>query len=275
MKNLKDKVAVITGAGSGIGRALALALAQEGALLALNDWNKEALEETIKQIPEGQAMGESFDVADKKSVFDFALRVVDHYGKVNIVVNNAGIAHEQRRADAFQFDLYEKVLGVNLWGVIYGSKAFLPYLEQESESSLVNISSVFGIVGQPLQGPYVISKFAVRGFTETLRNELRNAKSQVSITCVHPGGIRTNIINNLDTKNTKRRDKFAKAFEKMAKTSADEAARQIVQAIKTKKVRLLIGRDAKMMDLAARLFPSSYDKYVYRGIDFKRFEEKT
>jgi len=263
VKNLKDKVAVITGAGSGIGRALALALSKEGANLALNDWNQETLSEVLSQIPGSQVMGESFNVADKKAVYDFAQRVIDRFGKVNIVVNNAGIAHEKGRTDDFEYDLYERVIGINLWGVIYGSKAFLPYLEQQTEASLVNMSSVYGIVGQPLQGPYVISKFAVRGFTETLRNELRKAKSQVHVTCVHPGGVRTNIISNIDTKNTGQRDKRALAFAKNAGTSAEDAAQQIVDAIKNKKPRLLIGWDAKLLDLAARLFPGSYDKYIY------------
>ena len=274
MKNINSKVAVITGAGSGIGRALSLALAKEGAKLALNDWNKNALEETLSLLPEStEAMGEAFDISDKKAVYDFAQQVASHFGQVDIVVNNAGIAHEQRKADAIQYDLYEKVIDVNLWGVIYGTRAFLPHLQLRPKGgTIVNISSIFGIVGQPLQAPYVISKFGVRGFTETLRNELVNSK--VNITCVHPGGIKTNIINNIDTKHTGRRDKFAKAFEKMAKTTPEDAAQQIVQAIKKKKRRLLIGRDARMMDLAARWFPSIYDKMIYRGIDFDRFAAK-
>lgn len=273
MQQLKDKVAVITGAGSGIGRALALALAKRGTKLALNDWNGDSLAETVQMIgDQTEVQSATFDVGDKDSVYSFAKNVNDHFGRVDIVVNNAGFTLEQKKIEHVDIEDYERIMRVNMWGVIYGSKAFLPFLKEQAEASLVNISSIFGIVGQPLQGPYVASKFAVRGFTETLRNEHR--KSSVAITCVHPGGIRTNIIRNIETNEKARLQKFANAFDKMAGTSAEDAAAQIMNAIQKKKVRLLIGRDAKLLDIAARLLPRTYDKLIYRNFDIERFSVK-
>mgnify|MGYP005990786377 CR=1 FL=1 len=273
MQQIKDKVAVITGAGSGIGRALAMALAKQGCKLALNDWNGDSLAETVQMLgDQTEVQSATFDVGDRESVYGFAQNVKDHFGRVDIVVNNAGFTLEQKRIEDIDIEDYERIMRVNMWGVIYGTKAFLPFLQEQPEASLVNISSIFGIVGQPLQGPYVASKFAVRGFTETLRNELR--KSSVAITCVHPGGIRTNIIRNIETNQQARLQKFANAFDKMAGTSAEDAAAQILNAIQKKKVRLLIGRDAKMMDLAARLLPRTYDKLIYRNLDIERIRIK-
>lgn len=273
MQQLKDKVAVITGAGSGIGRALALALAKKGSKLALNDWNGDSLAETVQLIGGlTEVQSATFDVGARDAVYGFAQNVQDHFGRVDIVVNNAGFTLEQKKIVDIDIEDYEKIMRVNVWGVIYGSKAFLPFLKEQSEASLVNISSIFGIVGQPLQGPYVASKFAVRGFTETLRNEMR--KSPVTITCVHPGGIRTNIIRNIETDHQARLQKFANAFDKMAGTSAEDAASQIIAAIQGKKVRLLIGRDAKILDIAARILPKTYDKWIYRNFDIDRFSVK-
>lgn len=270
MQELKNKVIVITGAGSGIGRALAIQLASRGARLALNDWNEEQLNQTRHLISEhSEVLTEAFDVGDSSSFFAFAQSVADHYGQVDVLINNAGIALEQRKTIDIPMEDFEKTLQVNLWGVIYGSRAFLPFLMDRPEAALVNISSIFGVVGQPLQSAYVTSKFAVRGFTEVLRNELTSSK--VAITCVHPGGIRTNIIRNIATERLEHREKFAQAFEKMAKTSPDEAARQIMTAIQKKKRRLLIGRDALIMDILARLLPARYHQIIYRNFDVERF----
>lgn len=273
MKNLQNKVVALTGAGSGIGRALAIQLAQQGAKLALNDWNPTSLEETKKRLPDSaEVISESFDVGEKAAVYQFAQQVVDHFGQVDIVINNAGITLEQRKISDTSLEDFEKILRVNLWGVIYGCKAFSPFLSVRPEAAMVNISSIFGIAGQPLQGPYVASKFAVRGFSETLRNELVN--TNITVTTVHPGGIRTNIIRNIETDQQVRLDKFAKAFEKMAKTSPETAAQSILKAIQLKKNRLLIGRDALLMDLIARFFPASYQKIIYRNFDIDRFSVK-
>jgi butyryl-CoA dehydrogenase len=271
MNNLSNKVAVITGAGSGIGKSLAIQLAREGTRLALNDWNAANLQQTLEEIQAsgGNAWGKSFDVSQRDEVHRFAEETIQHFGQVDIVVNNAGITHEQRMLERCGYDTFEKILGVNLWGVIYGTKAFLPYLKQRPEAALVNISSIFGVIGYPNQGAYVTSKFAVRGFTETLRVELGD--SPVTVTCVHPGGIRTNIVRNIESENRPQLDKFAKIFERMAITSADEAAAQIVEAIRTKNNRLVIGSDARKIDWLARLFPKAYERWVFKDRNFEKF----
>lgn len=270
MQKLNDKVVVITGAGSGIGRALAIQLATQGAKLALNDWNEAQLKDTRQLISQhSEVLTEAFDVGESSACFAFAQKVADHFGQIDVVINNAGVAHEQRKTLDLALEEFEKILQVNLWGVIYGTRAFLPFLKDRPEAALVNISSIFGVVGQPLQSAYVTSKFAVRGFTEVLRNEL--ADSSVAITCVHPGGIKTNIIRNIESDQTARLEKFAQAFDKMAKTTPEEAARQIINAIQKKKRRLLIGRDALIMDILARLLPGLYDKIIYRNFDVERF----
>lgn len=270
MKDLKDKVVVVTGAGSGIGRALAVQLSAQGARLALNDWNEELLIQTRELISAHTAVfTKAFDVGDSAAFFAFAQEVAQHFGQIDVLINNAGIAHEPKQTEAISLEEYEKIVKVNLWGVIYGTRAFLPFLKDRKQASLVNISSIFGVVGQPLQSAYVTSKFGVRGFTEVLRNEL--VGSSVRVTCVHPGGIRTNIIRHIETEQGERREKFAQSFEKMAKTSPQEAARQIITAIHKKKRRLLIGRDALIMDILARLFPSFYHKIIYRNFDVQRF----
>lgn len=270
MKSLKSKVVVITGAGSGIGRALAIELAQKKAKLALNDWNMASLEETLSQLPqETEVIYEKYDVSSALATESFAHRVTENFGQVDVVINNAGIALPQKKVEKTDYEDFEKVLKVNLWGVIYGSKIFIPHLLKQPEASLVNVSSIFGIVGQPLQGPYVTAKFAVKGFTETLRHELKD--SPINVLCVHPGGIKTNIIRNMDTPHTQYRDKFAAAFEKLAKTTPASAAKTIIQGIEKKKKRVLIGRDAKSMDLLARLIPQRYGNIVYRDFDLDKF----
>jgi butyryl-CoA dehydrogenase len=269
MKNLSGKVAVITGAGSGIGRALALQMAAAGARLALNDWNESALADTLAMLGKAEAWGQSFDVAHRESVYAFAEEVAQRFGQVDIVVNNAGITLEQRMLERTGYEDFERIVNVNMWGMIYGSKAFLPGLRQRPEAALVNVSSIFGVVGYPNQGAYVTAKFAIRGFTETLRVEL--AKSPITVTCVHPGGIKTNIARNITSDNPKRVEKFAQVFEKMAITSAEEAARQILEGIQKKKKRIVIGPDARRLDWFARLFPSIYERFVFKGYDVEKY----
>ena len=269
MKNLYGKVAVITGAGSGIGRALALQMAAAGAKLALNDWNASALNDTLSMLGKAEAWGQSFDVANREAVYAFAEEVLNRFGQVDIVVNNAGITLEQRMLERTGYEDFERIVNVNMWGMIYGSKAFLPWLRQRPEAALVNVSSIFGVVGYPNQGAYVTAKFAIRGFTETLRVEL--AKTPVAVTCVHPGGIRTNIARNITSDNPKRVEKFAQVFEKMAITSAEEAARQIMEGIQKKKKRVVIGPDARRLDWFARLFPSAYERFVFKGYDVEKY----
>lgn len=273
MQSFQHKVAVITGAGSGIGQQLALQLARAGARLAINDWSEKALDETTAMCRElGATVHRSaFSVADREAMYRFAQSVASQYGQVDLVVNNAGIALIQRKIEATPYEEFEKIIDINLWGVIYGSKAFVPHLKERPEAALVNVSSIFGQFAYPNQGPYVTTKFAVKGFTEVLRQEL--AKTSVAVSVVQPGGIATNIIHNIDTDRTDWRKKFASTFEKMAGTSAEKAAQVILDGVRRKKKRILIGRDARLADRIIRLFPSSYERILLRKYDVDRFSQ--
>ena len=273
MKDFKDKVVVITGAGSGMGRELAIQFAEKGAKVAINDWNHDTLNETLAMVKEkgGEGIARRFDVSDKKAIYSFANEVVSYFGHVDVVINNAGFALPSRSIEHTEYEDFEKMIGVNMWGVIYGSKAFLPHLKKRPEGVLMNTSSVFGIFGFPTQGPYCTAKFAVRGFTETLRQELEvEGVKNVQVCCIHPGGIKTGIVTNIDhSKSSLSKEEIeegAKNFDDNAPTTAAEAAAQIISAIEKRSPKLLIGRDAKIMDFITRLFPTKYGKYLLRNI---------
>ncbi len=270
MQHFHQKVIVITGAGSGIGRELALQFAREGAVLALNDWKEAPLTETWEMLPQA-ARGylEAFDVGDRKAVENFASSVRKALGRVDLVINNAGMSIEQMPIIYSTVEDYEKVLQINLWGVIYGSLAFMPFLREQQESCLVNISSVFGLMGFPGSAPYNVSKFGVRGFTETLRVEMRSTGLQV--VCVHPGGIRTNIANNIEFSDEKERERFTRNFAKQAPTTAAEAAAVIIKGIRKGKSRITIGKDARFIDRITRLMPESYEKILAKWLKPERF----
>lgn len=272
VKDFNKKIAVITGAGSGMGRELALQLAAAGASVVLNDWNETTLQETIALIEAqgGTVAGRAFSVADRGEMYQFAQEAVNRFGAVDIVINNAGISLLQQKIESISYELFEKVININMWGVIYGSKAFIPFLKERPEAALVNVSSIFGIAAYPDQGPYVTAKFAVRGFTEVLRQEL--AKTSVAVSCVHPGGIQTNIVRNIDTHHTERLNKFSDVFDRMAKTSASDAAKRIIKGIQRKEKRILVGNDAKYMDSIARLMPSNYEDTIMKGYDIEKFK---
>ncbi len=259
MKSFHQKVAVVTGAASGIGRQLGVQLAASGAVVALADVQAERLEETANIIRQAgdQVSTHLVDVSKKEQVETLAGDVLRQHGQVDIVVNNAGVALGLISIEDLTYDEMEWLLGINLWGVIYGTKTFLPHLKIRPEAALVNVSSVFGFSGIPLQGAYVVSKFGVRGFTETLRGELLDQKN-LHVMVVHPGGIKTNIARdarhrNLDEDGIKQ---FNSRFDKNARTTAEEAARQIIEGIRRRKPRVLIGSDARWMDRLTRLFPS-------------------
>lgn len=272
MSTFKNKVAVITGAGSGIGQELAFQLAAKGAIVALNDWKADDLAETWAKIPAAnQGIFEVFDVGNRQAVENFAQRCKSELGRVDIVVNNAGMSVRQNPVVFSKVEAYEKVLQVNLWGVIYGSLAFLPHL-RASAGSLVNISSVFGLMGFPGSAPYNVSKFGVRGFTETLRIEMKDA--DLHIACVHPGGIKTNIARNVVIENEQERERFIKNFEKQAPTTAAQAAATIINGIERKKTRILIGKDARFIDRITRLLPSSYENILARWLKTDKFLEQ-
>ena len=264
MKNLVNRVAAVTGAASGIGRMLAVHLAHEGCHVAISDVNDAGLEETAGMIRDKgvKVTTHVVDVGDREQVYTYAKEVVKQHGSVHLLINNAGVVVSETIEDVGYED-FEWIMGINLWGVIYGCKAFLPYLRKADEAHIVNISSVNGIFTNPNNGPYCTTKFAVRGFTETLCQELKD--TQVRVTCVHPGGIKTNIVRNarfhkaaitgMTHKDT------ALAFEKyIAFTTAEKAARKIISGVKKDKHRIMVGLDAYVYDWLKRLFPVGLQK---------------
>ncbi len=270
MTKFQNATAVITGAGSGIGRHLAIELATLGANVAITDINKAALAETAELIRkfDVRVHTQTLDVAQRPSVFSYADTVFNEFGKVNLVVNNAGVGLNSGSFANTSVDEFEWLMSINFSGVMYGSKAFLPFLEKADWGHIVNISSLFGLIGVPGQAAYNASKFAVRGMTEALRQELEISGSTVSCLSVHPGGVKTNIarnarpgqspIGNSDELFLEDPDQF----EKLARTTPESAARQIIKAVESNQRRLLIGADAKLLDWVQRHFPNSYQRLL-------------
>ncbi|UGQ29982.1 SDR family NAD(P)-dependent oxidoreductase [Acinetobacter calcoaceticus] len=267
MKNFKNKVAAITGAGSGIGQQLAILLAKQGCHLSLSDINEKGLQQTVELLKPYSTITvttKKLDVSDREAVKQWAQETVQDHGSVNLIFNNAGVALGSTVEGATYEDL-EWIVGINFWGVVYGTKEFLPFIKQTQDGHIINISSLFGLTAQPTQSAYNATKFAVRGFTESLRQELDIEKSGVSSLCVHPGGIRTNIAKSAkmsDSLNSLGMDptKSIQNFDKFLRTPPEEAARQILQAVLKNKRRLLIGSDAKILDAFQRLFPTGYQR---------------
>ncbi len=277
MKSLQNKVAAVTGAASGIGQALAKALAKEGCHLALSDVDSVGLKKTVSELKQFdvKVCHDVLDVSDHAAMNKWADNVVGYHGKVNLIFNNAGVAMGGT-VEETPLEDYEWILNINLWGVIYGTKAFLPYLKSTGEDGhVVNISSVFGLFSQPTQSAYNTSKFAVRGFTESLRQELDLEEGRVSASCVHPGGIKTNIAKNARmNKSVERIGKQASAeemrdqFESLFITTAEKAATVILKGVKSNQRRILIGPDAKLLDVMARALPASYQTLVEKSLAF-------
>lgn len=265
MNSFDGKVAVITGAASGIGRELALQLSARGCIIAAADYNKKELDETVKLIKNagGQAKGFTVDVSDQKKVKKLSADVQKEYKNVDILINNAGVTLFGRFEEISVAD-FEWIMGINLWGVVYMTNAFLPMMKNKGESCLVNISSLFGLIGSEDQSAYCATKFGVRGFTEALQREYR--KTPLNVICVHPGGIKTNIARNARMykkgKLVKDTEKLARRFDKLARTTAPKAAEIIIDGIRRKKQRVLIGPDAKLMDRIQRLMPVKYRKVI-------------
>lgn len=276
MRSFNNKVAAITGAGSGIGQALALNLAQQGCDLALADLNETGMRETLELAKKHgvKVSTQLLDVSDKDAMFAWADKVVAEHGKVNLIFNNAGVALSGTVASLSVED-YEWIMSINFWGVLYGTKAFLPYLEQSGAGHVINISSTMGLTAQAMMSGYNCSKFAVRGFTESLRQDLDITDSNVSATCVHPGGIKTNIaqssrmsdsvssITGVDKK------KAIAEFERTFITSADKAAQIILKAVQNNKRRVLVGKDAYFYDWIVRLFPTAYQRLFNKVIKWR------
>jgi NAD(P)-dependent dehydrogenase (short-subunit alcohol dehydrogenase family) len=264
MDMFADKVVVITGAGSGIGRALAQRFAGKGARLALSDVDPKGLDETLKSLPAvTQARGYALDVSNRQAVFAHAADVKRDFGTAHCVVNNAG-ATMIGTIEHMTVDEIEWQLGINLWGVIYGTKAFLPMLLAQSDGCIVNISSVFGLVGYPAQGAYNISKFGVRGLTECLWNELEG--TGVRAICVHPGGIRTNIekAGRRCAAAGEEEARFSALADKLLQTSPDECAADIIAGIERGKKRIITGNRSSSLFWLSRLMPNAYPAILKR-----------
>jgi NAD(P)-dependent dehydrogenase (short-subunit alcohol dehydrogenase family) len=265
---VNGKVAVVTGAGSGIGRALGYELARRGARLALSDIHSDGLSETARHARTiGATVHEQqLDVADRDAMLAYAELVVAEFGVVQLVVNNAGIGFTGDVAE-MSFAEIERVIDVDFWGVVNGTKAFLPHLIASGDGHLVNVSSVFGLFAVPGQSAYNAAKFAVRGFTEALRQEMLVSGHPVRVSCVHPGGIRTPIARNAGAVAGLDRDVLARFFdEKLAKTSADAAARSILRAVTRNRPRALVGLDAKVLDVLIRILGSRYQRLLALGV---------
>jgi len=271
MKNFNNCVAVITGAGSGIGQQLTYKLADAGAKIAISDINIESLAKTrIEATQRGATVKATvLDVADQDAFYRYATDVESEFGKVNLVINNAGVALASGPLWTTPIDDFKWLMNINFYGVLYGTKAFLPILEKAEWGHIVNISSIFGIVSIPEQTAYNAAKFAVKGMTDALRQELELADSSVSCTSVHPGGIKTNIAraarlsDNGDADLVDRHKQGVSDFEeKLARTSPAKAAELILKAVEQNKRRLLIGGDAKFVDILQRLFPTYYHKIL-------------
>ena len=266
MRHFRGKVAAITGAGSGIGRGLALELASRGCHLALCDVDDAGLAETVAMVEQGAGTRGSvkissahIDVTDRDAVERWAAAVAEEFGQVNLVFNNAGVALSAT-VSAMTYESFRWLMDINFWGVVHGTLAFLPHLRASGDGHVVNISSVFGLLGIPSQSAYNSAKFAVRGFTDALRTELDIEQCGVSATTIHPGGIRTNIARNArfefaDHDEAVDAEQAAVDFERLTRTTPEKAAQLILGAVEKNKRRALIGPDAHVFDAAARLSP--------------------
>ncbi|MGV9800586.1 SDR family NAD(P)-dependent oxidoreductase [Mycobacterium sp. NPDC003449] len=262
MEGFAGKVAVVTGAGSGIGQALAIELGRSGAKLAISDVDTEGLAATEERL---KAIGvpvkaDRIDVTEREAFQLYADAVKEHFGKVNQIYNNAGIAFTGD-VEISQFKDIERVMDVDFWGVVNGTKAFLPHLIESGDGHIVNVSSLFGIFAVPGQAAYNSAKFAVRGFTEALRQEMAVAKHPVKVTCVHPGGIKTAIARNATAAEGLDSARLAEAFDrKLANTTPERAAKIILEAVRKDRARVLVGADAKILDVLVRLTGSGYQR---------------
>jgi short-subunit dehydrogenase len=263
----KDSVAVITGAASGIGRALAIRFAKESvAGIAISDWNETGLLETASEIEKlGVTVSPHVvDISKLDQVRRFADEVIERHGRVTHLINNAGVGLFGTFEHISIADI-EWLMGVNFWGVVYGCKVFLPALLDQDEAHIVNISSVFGFIAPEEQAAYCASKFAVRGFTESLCHEYRD--THLHVACVHPGGILTDIARNSKVgENTPEewKEQGSNFFDRVARTTPESAAETILEGIERKNPRILIGSDAKQISLISRLFPSRYLSVIER-----------
>ena len=267
MTDVKGRIAVVTGAASGIGRALSYDLARRGATLAISDVDMTGLAETAKHLRViGTRVHQArLDVTDRAAVLSYADEIAAEFGAVHIVVNNAGIAFTGD-VEKMTFEQMERVMDVDFWGVVNGTKAFLPHLIASGDGHVVNISSLFGLLSMPGQSAYNAAKFAVRGFTEALREEMLVNGHPVRVTCVHPGGIKTAIARNAGAVDGEDAATLAQFFDaKLARTSPESAARTILRAVTGNRPRAVVGLDARLLDLLVRVTGPGYERLVALG----------
>ena len=271
MREIKGAVAVVTGAASGIGRALAVDLAKHGTELALADVNSAGLEETRALLGNAKARTYTVDVSKAPAVEAFAQAVQRDFGRASLLINNAGVALMGTLAEVSLEDM-RWLIDINFWGVVHGCKFFLPMLQRETDAHIVNLSSVFGLIGPPGQTAYAASKFAVHGFSQSLREELR-ATSSIKVTSVHPAGIATPIANSARAGigvTSAARQEAEEYFKKVALITPEEASRVIIKGILGNKNRVLIGSDAYRIDRIQRLFPSRASAMFARFLEKRR-----
>lgn len=270
MTKISGSAAAVTGAANGIGRALALELAARGCDLALADRDEAGLKALATDIKSKHSRNVSVhrtDVAEPSEIEAFAQAAAQNHPGLNIVINNAGVALFGQFHEISQAQI-EWLMAINFWGVVHGTRAFMPHLERQREAHIVNLSSIFGIIAPPGNSAYTAAKFAVRGFSESLRHELEMNNSRVRLSVVHPGGIATQIARNAavgaQMTDNKRRAESIDRFEKIAKTSPAVAAQRIIVGIEKNEKRILIGNDARMIDIIQRLMPVRYWSFLAR-----------
>ncbi len=272
MTAIAGAAAAVTGAASGIGRALALELAGRGCDLALADRDETGLQAVAAEIARGgrrKVTVHRVDVGIPEEIAQFAGDATSAHPGLNIIVNNAGVTLLGQFSEVDQSQM-DWLMNINFWGVVHGTRAFLPHLSRQREAHIVNLSSIFGIIAPPGQTAYCAAKFAVRGFSESLRHELQMANSPVRLSVVHPGGIATNIVRNARTgsgmTDNARRAQSIELFDAVAKTTPAAAALRIVEGIEKNQPRILIGNDARFMDLLQRFRPATYWATLARRI---------
>lgn len=261
MRHFKDKVCVITGAGSGIGAACARAMAAEGAIVIGADLRMDMLDKVAAEVTEagGQMHTHQLDVADRDAVFALAEKVNKAHGAADLVVNNAGVAHAAT-VEEMTFDNFQWVMDIDFWGVVHGTQAFLPAMIAKGSGHIANVSSIFGLIGVPTQSAYNAAKFGVLGFGEALRHEVK--EQGIGVSTIHPGGINTNIVRHArfqqgpDMENE--REEAIQRFAQFTMTQPEGAAKTIIKGIKRNKARILIGPDAHFVDWVRRIFPTHY-----------------
>jgi hypothetical protein len=270
LKNLKNKVIALTGAASGIGRSLAIKLAENGCHLAIADVDEQGLKDTLELLPKGsKASIHIVDVANRERVYSWAEEVVKEHGYVDCIINNAGVTSSMTIED-ISYEDFNWVFNIDFYGVLYGTKAFLPYLKQRPDAHIVNISSVNSFFPFPTNGPYNCAKHAVKALNQTLMQELRN--TSVNITSVHPGGIKTNIVRNSrntqDDKSGSAVQKRIREFDRAAGTTPEKAADIIIKGILKNRKRQLVGIDAVVIDILCRIMPQAFSTFM--GLRFDR-----